>query len=111
MDDLFVFMISFTMIFVVYLAIYFVKLKKKKLASMMEYKYLINKYKLDKKKINYKRIGIVICLLNAFIIAFVGTICTMIKVKVMWQLCIGFALLMVMIYSCYGILGNILSKK
>ena len=50
-------------------------------------------------------------IINAFIISSVVTIISNIKLKMMWQLLIGFVLLFALIYSLYEIYGRHLIKK
>jgi hypothetical protein len=82
-----------------------------KLSMMKEMEFINIKYHLDKSKLNYKKLGILFTLVNSLIISITGTLCTMIKFGYIWQLVIGFALLMAMIYSTYSIIGSILKKK
>ena len=111
MEDLFVFLISFTFIFLVYLVIYFIKLFKKELPNIKEYELLCAKFKIEKDKINYKGVSIIIYLINTFIISFTGTVCTMFDLKYIWQMAIGFVMLMALIIIFYTLLGKILEKK
>lgn len=89
------------------------KLKSKKIKNeeIMEINYLIAKFKLDKNKILYKPMCLYIALINGFIMSFVVTVISNIKLKMMWQLLIGFVLLFGLIYSIYEIYGRILVKK
>ena len=89
------------------------KLKSKKIKNeeIMEISYLIAKFKLDKNKILYKPMCLYIALINGFIMSFVVTVISNIKLKMMWQLLIGFVLLFGLIYSIYEIYGRILVKK
>ena len=89
------------------------KLKSKKIKNyeIMEINYLVGKFKLDKNKVLYKPVCLYCSLINGFIISGVVTIISNIKVKTMWQLLIGFALLFGLIYSVYEIYGRHLVKK
>ncbi len=111
MEDLFVFLLSFIFIFLVYLVIYFIKLFKKSLGSIKEYDLLCAKFKIDRDKINYKGVNIVIYLINTFIISITGTVCTMFDLKYIWQMAIGFVMLMGLIIIFYTLLGKVLEKK
>ncbi len=108
MENLYLFLISFTFIFIIYLIVFLIKMKKRKLSKMKEFDLLKSKFKL--KHINYKKVGLILILINSFIISLTGTICSMIDLSIPWQLCIGFVLLMMLIYSLYYILGSILFK-
>ena len=88
-----------------------IKSKIVKNDQIMEFSYLIYKFKLDKNKVLYKPMGLYCALINGFIISGVVTIISNIKVKMIWQLLIGFVLLFGLIYSVYEIYGRILVKK
>lgn len=109
MENLYLFLISFTLIFIIYLIVYLIKMKKNKLSKMKEFDLLKSKFKL--KHIDYKKIGLILILINSFIISATGTICSMVDLNIAWQLCIGFFMLMMLIYSLYYILGSILVKQ
>lgn len=111
MENLIVFTVSFVLIFIIYLVIYFVKRKKRQLYKMKEFTYLISKFNIDKSKLNYNKLGLIFVLVNSLIISITGTICTMVKLGYIWQFVIGFALLMAFIYIVYGFIGKILKKK
>ena len=111
MEDLYVFMVSFVIIFIVNIIIYIVKRKKKTLKKMKEFDVIASRFKLNRKNMNVNILGLVFALVNSFIIAFTGTICTMIDTSMTWQLIIGFAMLMALIIIFYSIIGFILKKK
>ncbi len=87
------------------------KLKKKKYEAIGEMNYLIAKFKLQKKNINYKKEILVISLINSLIIASVGTFVTCLNLPMFVQLLIGFVLLFALIYALYEIYGRHLVKK
>ena len=87
------------------------KVKKKKLDSIGEMNYLIAKFKLNKKEINYRHEIIYISLINSFIISSVGTFVTCLNIMMILQLVIGFVLLFALIYSLYEIYGRHLVKS
>ena len=111
MEDLYVFMVSFTIIFIVNLIIYLIKRKKKTLKNMKEFDILASRFKLNRQKMNIKLLGLIFALVNSLIIAITGTICTMIDTNMTWQLIIGFAMLMTLIIISYSLIGFILKKK
>jgi len=111
MENLFVFLISFTVVFLIFLINFIIKKTKGKLANTKEIELLTLKFKLNKKKLNYNALGIVFALVNSLIIASVGTVSSMVQMHYLWQLTIGFVLLMVMIYVIYGGIGLILKKR
>ncbi len=111
MEDLFVFMFSFIIIFIVYLIIYIVKRRNKTLKNMKEFGVLASRFNLSRKEMNFNKLGLIFALVNSLIISSVGTVCTMVDTNIIWQLLIGFALLMALIIITYSIIGFILKKK
>lgn len=111
LNNLYFFLILFGIIFIAFLIFNKIKLKKHKESKIFEVDYLVNKFKLDRSKINYKAIIYVIALTNAFIIAFVCTIISILPLKIIWQMLIGFVALFVMIMLFYELIGIICVKK
>ena len=111
MEDLFVFMVSFIIIFIVNIIIYIINRRKKKLNKMKELDILASRFNLSRKKLDANKLGLIFALVNSLIIALVGTFCTMIDVSMIYQLIIGFAALMALIIIFYSIIGFILKKK
>ena len=74
------------------------KLKKNKKGRLGEINYLAGRFNLDKKKINYNSLIIIVSLTNAFIISFVCTVICIIPVKLIWQMLIGFVMLFILIF-------------
>ncbi|MBQ6686906.1 MAG: hypothetical protein IJN03_00090 [Bacilli bacterium] len=85
--------------------------KKKEVKEFGEVNYLVGKFKLDKKKINYKSVILWTAIINSFIISFVSTVISAIPAHMIWQLLVGFVLIFALIYSLYEIYGRILVKK
>lgn len=99
---------------IVFLAIYIHnlrKVKKKKYDTIGELNYVIKKFKLNKKRINYKKEILSVSLLDSFIIASVGTFVTSLDIAIFLQLGLGFLLLLALIYSLYEIYGRHLVNK
>ncbi len=112
MDSLFLFLISFVCLFFIYLIVfYFRGLKKHKIKDSMQVQFILMRQGLKKKDINEKNIGIIICLIDPLIISTSGVIASSVKLNYIWQILIGFALLMGLIYSLYEILGRIIKRK
>ena len=98
------------------LVIYFLfinrrRLKKGNIKNMGEISYVTLKYRLDSKKINLKYILNITAICNAFIIAFVCVVLAAIPLGIMWQLLIGFVLMIALVYAIYEILGRHFEKK
>ncbi len=87
------------------------KLKKNKKGRIGEVNYLVARFNLDKRKIDYKKITTLVSLTNAFIIAFVCTVICIIPVKLIWQMLIGFVMLFILIFLFYELIGKMCLKK
>ena len=99
---------------IVFIAIYIHnlrKVKKKKCDSIGELNYVIKKFKLEKKRINYKKEILYVSFMDSFIIASVGTFVTSLEIAIFLQLGLGFLLLLALIYSLYEIYGRHLANK
>lgn len=88
-----------------------IKLKRKKYDKIGDINYLVIKFRLDKKKINYKILTLINSAINAFIISFTCTVIGLIPIDLVWQLLIGFVILFIMIFLIYEIVGRICVKK
>ena len=111
MEDLMFFLISFVIIFGVLLTNYYLKKQKGNLGLSKEFTLLKSKFKLTKKDINEEKLGLVFVLVNALIISSTGTITTMLDVDYIWQMAIGFLILMIQIYLIYSLIGKIILRK
>lgn len=85
--------------------------KKKKTNELTEIAYLVGRFKIDKQKLNLSKLLVIISLINSFIISLVAVVVLIINVHVVFQLLIGFVLLMTLIFAMYEILGQYLVKK
>ena len=101
----------FAVIFLITFIMDLLKIKKRKFKKIGEVQYLVNKFKLDINKINYKNTCLIISLINAFIISTVTLVIFMIDTMMTLQLLVGFILLFTLIYILYEIYGRILIKK
>ena len=103
----------FGILFILFLLIFnFInrhKIKNKK--NLLEMNYLASRFNLNKRKIDYKKLIKIFNVTNAFIIAFVCTVISVLPLKYIWQLLIGFVLLFIMMYLCYELVGNYCVKK
>jgi hypothetical protein len=78
---------------------------------MNEVKFLIQRYNLDDKKINLKRLDVGVCLCNAFIISTASTIICNINIDMFFKLLIGFVLIFALIYAVFELYGRYLNKR
>ena len=112
MEHLFIFLIAFVTIFFIYFFVFYLYgLKKKKIKNSMQVELILVRQNLKKKDINEKSIGIIICLIDSLIISTSGTVATSLNVNYIWQILIGFAMLMGLIFSLYEIFGRIIKRK
>jgi len=84
MENLILFLILFVIFFIVFLVDYFIKRKKKKL------KKFIGMELVKAKKEDYNKLGIILSIVNAFIISSTGVLCTMIdmdKMAIIIRIC------------------------
>ena len=112
MENLFIFIVSFVSLFLIYFFVFYLYgLKKKKIKNSMQVELLLVRQQLKKKDIDEKTIGIIICFVDPLIISTSGTIATSLNLNYVWQILIGFALLMGLIFSLYEIVGKIIKRK
>lgn len=110
--NLIYFTASFLIIFLIY--ILFVNRKRKKLddgKKQLDINYMVIKFKLEVSEKMYKKLKIIVSLLNSFIIAFVFMVVINLKVRYIFKLLIAFVILMALTYSLYEIVGRILKKE
>lgn len=110
---IFFFVLALIIFLVDYLFVFKRRLKSKKVKNeeIMEFNYLIYKFKLDKNKVLYKPMALYCALINGFIISGVVTVICLFDIGYIWRLLIGFVMLLGLIYSIYEIYGRILIKK
>ena len=111
MKYILIFVVSFLIIYFLYYLI--VVRRKKGLEAFKTGKQVMffkNAYKLDLKKLDYKKFANSLSLVNAFIIASTVTIIEFIDGLIL-QLLVGFVILIPMTLICYYILGKTYKKK
>ena len=106
------FIIAYALVFVLY-SLLFVRKKTKydKNKVPVEFYYLVSLYRLDQKKINYKKFIYITAFINSFIIVFTYMVISKLLNKWIWQLLVGIVIIILLIIICYGILGRIYQKK
>lgn len=115
MDKTFSFLLDFIIIFTVVYLLYVLFFNKKRrnyktLKKNDEVKLFIDRYNLDMKKIEYKKVLQVVTIINTFILSFTTVLIVRIK-GFMISLLIGFVVIMILIYSLYEIAGRYFKKK
>lgn len=106
------YVIAYILVFILYFFI-FVRKKTKydKNKVPVEFYYLISLYKLDQKKINYKKFIYITAFINTFIIVTTYIIISKLLDKWLWQLLIGVIIITLLIIICYGLLGRYYQKR
>ena len=108
----FEYVIVFLLVFVIN---YFLFIRKKKRYNKkkvpVELAYLLLVYKIDVKKINYKRFVWIYSLVNTFIVSTVYMIVMYLVEGIVWQLIVGIILLVLLTIICYGIMGRVYERK
>lgn len=109
------YLIDFSILFIsIYLIYVFLINRKRKtyerLKKNSEVTLVIKRYKLDMKKIKYKRLLNNIALINSFILSFTTVIILNIK-SVFFRIIIGFIVAFILTYCMYEILGRIYKNK
>ena len=88
--------------------LFFVRRKTKynKNKVPVEFYYLVNLYKLDQKKINYKKFIYITAFINTFIVASTYIVIYRLLDSWIWQLVFGIIIIILLIVICYGLLGR-----
>ena len=111
LEELILFILTFLLIFIIYELFLVRKAKKdKRRKKPIEVNYLIGKYNLDINKLNYRRLLNIISVVSAFDISLVVTIVSLFN-NFIFQLLVGFVLIMLLIIVSYDIVGRIYKKK
>ena len=111
LDQILVFILTFLFVFIIYEAFLIKKCKKdKRRKKPVEVTYLINKYKLDINKVNYKKLLNTISIISALDISLAVSIISLLK-DFYLQLAVGFVLIMALIVVSYDIVGKIYNNK
>ena len=100
-QELILFVISFFIVFLLYRIFVVRKAKsKKKAKEPFEVTYLVNKYKLDLKKVNYKRLLNVISVVSSFDIALIVAIMVLCNSFIL-EIIVGFVSTLIIILVSY----------
>jgi hypothetical protein len=105
------FAIVYAGVFFVYYMIFDDMLKKEKYTKISELVLLTNKFKLDQKKMDYRKCLRGVALINAFILALVVVIVEWIGIDTFLWLPIALVLLFGLILLCYYLYGKYCEKK
>ena len=97
--------------FLIFIIMYLRNIKKNRPSKIGSINYLISKFNLDKKKLNYKFLAFIASITNAFIISFTCTVISILPLDLIWQMLIGFVMLFILIYLIYELIGRYCLKK
>lgn len=112
LDILLEFVIVYAFVFILYFLLFVMKKTRyNKNMVPVEFYYLVSIYKIDKKKINYKKFIYATAFINSFIIVFTYMIISKLLHKWIWQLLLGIVIIALLIVICYGLLGRYYQKK
>lgn len=105
------YVIAYILVFILYFLI-FVRKKTKYDQNKIpvEFYYLVSIYKLDQKKINYKKFIYATAFINTFIIVTTYIVISRLLDKWIWQLLVGIVIIILLIIICYGLLGRYYQK-
>lgn len=112
MQILYEFIIVYFILFIAYyllLGLKYRKYDKNKLP--MEITYLKSLYKVEINKDNYHKYHLICIIVNSLIMTIIYMIISKLIKCFIWQLLVGFILLMLLIIIVYGLLGRIYENK
>lgn len=111
MTEVIIFLLTFIVVFLIYELILVIKYKKGKSDKRpVEVTYLLNRYNLNLKKVNYKKLLNIVSLVSSFDIAVVVTVMGLTD-NFLLEILIGCFLTIILILSSYSIVGKIYQKK
>ncbi len=112
MESIILFTISYVIIFILYLILfYIIGLKKKRILSSMQIEFLKIRFNLKNSDFNPKKIGLVITIIDPLIISLTATIVSLPKWNYIITMLLGFVVLLGLIFSFYEIIGRIITRK
>ena len=110
-QEFILFIISFIIVFVLYQIFIIRKAKRKKNPKEpIEVSYLVNKYKLDLEKVNYKKLLRVISIVSSFDIALVVALILLFKSFIV-EIVVGFIAMLIIIFISYHLVYLVYKKK
>ena len=111
MANVFIFTISFAIIFIVMLILYFRRKKSGELKNSKEVLILHHRFKVKKKNINPERLGLLFSFIYSFIVAITGTIISELHFGYLWNLLVALAMLIILIYISFAFTAIYLKSK
>jgi len=111
MFSIIIFSLLFLIVYLVYYYIYDDMLKKEKYTKISELVLFTRKFKLNKRKCDYRKLLKGVAIINAFIMAFTATVVMLIPVEIGFKLLIAFGIILLLLFSLYFVYGKYLNKK
>lgn len=111
MENLLVFSITFTTVFLVMLIMHFKRKKKGELTKAKEILILEHRFKVNKNKLHPERLGLIFTLFYSLIIAITGTIASDLEFSYAWRLLIALAIMMILMYLAFAFTAMYLNRK
>ncbi len=109
-EELILFLLCFLLILVIYELFIVRKAKNKKNKYPMEVKYLINKYHLNMRKVDYSQLLQVVALVSSFDISFIVSVVIILD-SYLWQIVAALVLVLPVILVSYHFVGVVYEKK
>lgn len=110
LEELVLFLLCFFLVLLVYEIFIVHKAKKKKEKKPMEVKYLITKYNLNMKKVDYAQLLQIVALVSSFDISFIVSV-VLILDSYLWQILAALILVLPVILVSYHFVGLFYRKK
>ena len=110
MKQIILFLMTYLLVFIIYRILLIGKSKKNSKKKPIEVSYLMTKYKLDLKKINYKRLLLLISIVSSLDISIIITIVSLVKSYLLEILMVLVLIVPVILFS-YSLVGNYYKKK
>ena len=111
LSSLIFFVVVFAVAYFVYYMIFDDKLKKEKYTKISELVLITKKFKIDKKKMDYRKCLKGVAMINAFIIAITVVVVDLIGITNILWLPIALVMLFSLLIICYYTYGKICEKK
>ncbi len=110
LEDFILFLLCFFLILLVYEVFIVRKAKKEKTKKPIEVKYLITRYHLDMKKVDYLQLLQIVALVSSFDISFIVSISVILD-SYLWQIIAALVLVLPVILVSYHLVGVVYKKK
>ena len=111
LQELILFVLCYILVLVIYEIFIVNRVKKKKAKKYpMEVKYLIARYRLDMKKVDYPQLLQIVALVSSFDISLIVTLASILDTY-LWQMIIVIILVFPVIFVSYHFVGKFYKKK